>query len=241
VPGLLSIDLDGTVALVTLQRPEKRNALSIDLRLELADAFGRLAEDEGVSCVVLTGAGTAFCAGMDVTQFGGDAEHRRRLVDTSLAAFGAVARFPKPVVAGVNGPAIAGGFVLALHCDVRLASETAQFGFPELPRGIPPSYAAALSGLPEPVARELCLTGRLMPAGEAYRHGLVAEVVPDEALVERSLAVGSGIAAQPLDALLEVKRRILLAADEARGALFADEERVFRTALLGDEQPDPAA
>lgn len=239
--GLLSIDQDGAVALVTLQRPEKRNALSIDLRVELADALSRLGEDESVACAVLTGAGTAFSAGMDVTQFGGDAEHKQRLVETSLAAFGTVARFPKPLVAAVNGPAIAGGFVLALHCDVRLAAETANFGFPELPRGIPPSYAAALGGLPEPVARELCLTGRVIGAGEARHHGLVMEVVPDEALLERSLAVASGIAAQPLPALLEVKRRILMAADEARGELFADEERVFRAALLGDEEPDPAA
>lgn len=241
MPGLLSIDLDGRVALVTLQRPEKRNALSIDLRLELADAFGRLTEDDGVSCVVLTGAGTAFCAGMDVTQFGGDANHRRLLVDSSLAAFGAVGGFAKPLVAAVNGPAIAGGFVLVLHCDVRLASETACFGFSELPRGIPPSYAAALAGLPEPVARELCLTGRLMQPGEAVRLGLVSEAVPDGEVVERALAVAGAIAGHPLEALLEVKRRILLAAERARGPLFADEERAFRAALLGEEEPDPAA
>jgi enoyl-CoA hydratase/carnithine racemase len=241
VTGLLSIDLDGAVALVTLQRPEKRNALSIDLRLELADAFARLAEDPGVSCVVLTGAGSAFCAGMDVTQFGGDPAHKRQLVDSSLAAFGTVARFPKPLVGAINGPAIAGGFVLALHCDLRLAAETARFGFPELPRGIPPSYAAALSALPEPVARDLCLTGRLMDAPEALHYAMVAEVVPDGALVERSLAVASGIAKQPLETLLEVKRRISLGAEHARGALHADEERVFRAALLGDDGPDPAA
>jgi enoyl-CoA hydratase len=240
VADLLSIDLDGAVALVTLRRPEKRNALSIDLRVELADALGGLAEDSGVSCVVLTGAGTAFCAGMDMTQFGGDREHKQRLVESSLAAFGTVARFPKPLVAAVNGPAIAGGFVLALHCDLRLAAETARFGFSELPRGIPPSYAAALSGLPEPVARELCLTGRLMDAPEALHHALVSEVVPDTALVERSLVVAGGIAATPLDALLEVKRRILVAADHARGPLHADEERVFRAALVGDADPEPA-
>ena len=239
--GLLSLDLDGPVALVTLQRPEKRNALSIDLRLELADAFGGLAEDRSVSCAILTGAGTAFCAGIDLTQFGGDRAHKQRLVDSSLAAFGTVARFPKPLVAAVNGPAIAGGFVLALHCDLRLAAESAQFGFSELPRGIPPSYAAALAGLPEPVARELCLTGRLMDAAEARRHAMVSEVVPDGVLMDRSLAVAGGIAAQPLEALLEVKRRILLAAERARGHLHADEERVFRAALLGDPEPDPAA
>jgi enoyl-CoA hydratase len=241
VAGLLSIDLDGAVALVTLQRPEKRNALSIDLRLELADAFGRLADDPGVSCVVLTGAGSAFCAGMDVTQFGGDRAHKQQLVDSSLAAFGTVARFPKPLVGAVNGPAIAGGFVLALHCDLRIAAETARFGFPELPRGIPPSYAAALGGLPEPVARDMCLTGRMMEPPEALHHALVTEVVPDGAVVERSLAVASGIAKQALETLLEVKRRFRLAADHARGPLFADEERAFRAALLGEDDPEPAA
>jgi enoyl-CoA hydratase/carnithine racemase len=241
VAGLLSIDLDGPVALVTLQRPEKRNALSIDLRLELADAFGRLAEDRGVSCVVLTGAGSAFCAGMDTTQFGGDRAHKQHLVNSSRAAFGTVMRFPKPLVAAVNGPAIAGGFVLALYCDLRLAAESAQFGFSELPRGIPPSYAAALAGLPEPVARELCLTGRLMGAPEAMHHAMVSEVVPDGALLERTLAVACEIGHQPLEALLEVKRRILLAADQARAPLHADEDRVFRAALLGEEEPDPAA
>jgi len=229
---VLSVDREGAVALVTLRRPEKRNALSIELREALADAFGSLAADDGAACVLLTGEGSAFCAGMDVTQFGGDRAHKERLVQTSLDAFGAVARFPKPVVAAVNGPAIAGGFVLALHCDVRVAGLAAVFGFPELPRGIPPSYAAALGGLPEPVARELCLTGRLMDAGEALRHGMVAEVVPDDELSARSLRVAGEIAAQPLPALLEVKRRALLAAQHARGALFADEERVFRDALL---------
>jgi enoyl-CoA hydratase len=235
VAGRLTVDVDGAVALVTLRRPEKRNALSIELREQLAEAFGALAADDGVACAVLTGEGTAFCAGMDVTQFGGDRAHKQRLVDTSLAAFGAVARFPKPAVAAVNGPAIAGGFVLALHCDVRVAGLGATFGFPELPRGIPPSYAAALSALPEPVARDLCLTGRLMGAGEALRHGLVCAVVPDDEVVERGLALGATIAAQPLPALREVKRRILLAAEHARGPLVADEERVFRDALLGEE------
>jgi enoyl-CoA hydratase len=231
--ALLTVEVDGAVAVVTLRRPEKRNALSIELREELAAAFPALAADERVACVVLTGAGSAFCAGMDVTQFGGDRSNRERLVDTSLAAFGAVARFPKPLVAAVNGPAIAGGFVLALHADVRVAGPAARFGFSELPRGIPPSYAAALGGLPEPVARELCLTGRLIGPEEALRHGLVAEVGDDA--VEVGLALAAGIAAQPLPALLEVKRRALLAAEHARGPLFADEERVFRDALLGEQ------
>src|SRR5688500_14254380 len=153
MPGLLSIERRDAVAVVTLQRPEKRNALSIDLRVELSDAFDRLAHDDTVSCIVLTGAGTAFCSGMDTSQFGGDIEHRRRLVETSTGAFHAVGRCPKPVVAAVNGPALAGGFALALLCDLRIASEHATFGYPELPIGIPPSYAAARAALSPAVAR----------------------------------------------------------------------------------------
>ena len=161
--GLLSLERREDVAIVTLQRPEKRNALSIDLRVELAEAFAALSEDAGVGSVVLTGAGPAFCSGMDTTQFGGDRAHRQRLVETSIACFRAVGQCAKPVVGAVNGPALAGGFALALLCDMRLAAEES-FGFPELPRGIPPSYAAARAALPAPVAAELTLTGRLLDA-----------------------------------------------------------------------------
>ena len=94
--GLLSIERHDEVALVTLRRPEKRNALSIELRLELADAFGHLSGDGEVGCIVLTGAGTAFCSGMDTTQFGGDLEHRKQLVETSTVAFEAVGELPSP-------------------------------------------------------------------------------------------------------------------------------------------------
>src|SRR5213596_398544 len=180
--GLLSIERRDEVALVTLQRPEKRNALSIDLRVELADAFASLGGDDGVGCIVLTGAGSAFCAGMDVTQFGGDREHKRRLVETSTAAFEAVGSCPRPVIAAVNGPALAGGFALALLCDLRIAAASATFGFPELPRGIPPSYAAARAVLPATVAQELCLTGRVVKAEEAQKLGIVREVVDGDVM-----------------------------------------------------------
>ena len=235
MPDLLSIDSAEGVAVVTLRRPEKRNALSLDMRMELAEAFTLLAEDEQVACAVLTGQGSAFCSGMDTTQFGGDRAHRERIVDTSLAAFGAVARFPKPLVAAVNGPAIAGGFVLALHADLRLAGQDARFGFAELPRGIPPSYAAARAALPEPLARELCLTGRLLDTDEALACGLVAEVCPPDRLMPRSLELARSIAGLPRWTVLEIKRRFLVESDHARGPLFADEERVFRAALLGEE------
>lgn len=240
MPGLLSIESHGDVALVTLERPEKRNALSIDLRVELADAFERLAHDDTVACIVLTGAGTAFCSGMDTSQFGGDLEHRRRLVETSTGAFHAVGRCPKPVVAAINGPALAGGFALALLCDVRIGSERATFGYPELPIGIPPSFAAASAALSPGVARELCLTGRVVDAPEAERIGIVSEVCPAGDLLDVALMRAAAIARMPRAAILETKRRILFDGERTWGALFDEEERTFRAALLEGE-PDPAA
>jgi enoyl-CoA hydratase/carnithine racemase len=238
--SLLSLERRDQVAIVTLQRPEKRNALSIDLRVELAEAFGGLGVDEGVGCILLTGAGPAFCSGMDTTEFGGDRAHRERLVETSLASFRAVANCPRPTVAAVNGPALAGGFALALLCDLRIAAEAARFGFPELPRGIPPSYAAARAALPAPIAAELTLTGRVLDAFAALRLGVVASVHPDEELIPRALELAAVISSGPPEATIETKRRILLDRERATGHLFAEEERLLRESVLGEE-PDPAA
>lgn len=240
VPALLTIEPRGAVALVTLQRPDRRNALSIDLRTELADAFTALGADDSVGCIVLTGSGSAFCSGMDTTQFGGDLDHRRRLVESSTGAFHAVGRCPKPVLAAVNGPALAGGFALALLCDVRLAAESATFGYSEVALGIPASYAAARAALSPAVARDLCLSGRVVQAAEALRLGIVSDIWPDGTLVDATLERAEAIAQLPRAAVLETKRRILLDGQRAWGALFEEEERAFRAALLEGE-PEPAA
>jgi enoyl-CoA hydratase/carnithine racemase len=235
VSGLLSLERRGEVAVVTLQRPEKRNALSIELRVELADAFTRLGDDDAVGCVVVTGAGPAFCSGMDVTQFGGAREHKERLVETSTLAFEAVGSCTRPVVAAVNGPALAGGFALALLCDLRVAAASATFGYPELPRGIPPSYAAARATLPATVAQELCLTGRIVRAPEAQKLGIVREVT-DGDVVSRALEIAERIAGLPRKAVLETKRRTLLERSHLWGFLFEDERKMFRRALLGEDE-----
>jgi enoyl-CoA hydratase/carnithine racemase len=223
---------DDGVLLLTLNRPDKRNALSIELRERIAAALADL--DTG-SCgaVVLTGAGSAFCAGMDTTQFGGDRAHRERLVESSLACMRAVGGCPVPVIAAVNGPAVAGGFVLALAADVRIGEPMATFGFPELPRGIPPSFAWARAALPAALARELCITGRVLNAGEARSEGVIGELVGAGDGVERALGLAAEIAARPRPAIVETKRRIGLERDRLYGFLFEDEERMFRRTLLG--------
>ncbi|HEY8466757.1 MAG TPA: enoyl-CoA hydratase/isomerase family protein [Solirubrobacterales bacterium] len=240
MPEVLSIERRDAVAVVTLCRPEKRNALSIELREELAATFKGLDGDDSVACIVLTGAGTAFCSGMDTDEFGGDREHRRRLVETSTVAFEAVGECARPVIAAVNGPALAGGFALALLCDLRLAAPEATFGYPELPRGIPPSYAAARAVLPATVAQDLCLTGRVVDAREAQRLGIVREVAEQDVL-ERARTLAERIAALPRLAVLETKRRTLLERRQLWGFLFEDERQTFRRALLGDDEPDGTA
>lgn len=225
---LVLIDRAGPAALVTLNRPEKRNALSIELRVLLAEALESLAVDPDVTAIGLTGAGSAFCAGMDVTQFGGDAAHKQTLVESSVRAFAAVADCPKPTVALVNGPAIAGGFALTLLCDVRVAAPEARFGFAELGRHIPPSYAAAAWALPPAAARDLCLTGRTIDATEALSLGVVSRISAGREALEE-------IAGAPASATAEVKRRILRhRAGESARALMGEEERVLRAALLGE-------
>jgi len=227
----LEVSRSDGVALVRLNRPEKRNALSIELRELLVGAMASLAADDDVRCAVLTGAGTAFCSGMDRNEFGGDRAHRERLVAASVGAFAAVGTFGKPLIGALNGPALAGGFALALLCDLRLAGPDATVGFPEAARlGIPPAYAAARAALPAGLARELCLTGAVLDAEAALRRGVVAEVASD--VVKRALALARDIAAVPAFVTESTKRRVLVERDAVWAPLFAEEERALREALL---------
>lgn len=181
------------VCTLTLDRPAVHNALSIELREALAQALVAAARDERARCTVITGAGSSFCAGMDTTQFGGDADHRRRLLAANDACFAALLAHPLPLVAAVNGPALGGGLAIACLCDLRLASPSATFGFPETRRGIPPSLGAALAALPPAVARDLALTGRIIDAPEALAVGLVSAVHDDVLALahERAAAIAA--------------------------------------------------
>lgn len=234
VSSLVIVERERGVATVTLNRPEKRNALSLELREELTGVLKSLAADDDVRCLVLTGAGTAFSSGMDTSEFGGDREHKQRIVDLSIGLFQALGSFPKPVVAAINGPAVAGGFALALLCDIRIASAEAGMGFLENRGGIPPSYAAARAALPAAVAVELCMTGRLIDAGEALTRGVLSAIYPPEELASRAAYLAAEIAAAPPDATLETKRRILIERETCWRPLFEAEERALREALLGE-------
>jgi enoyl-CoA hydratase len=185
--GVVLVERRGPATWLTIDREERRNALSPEVVEGLLGGLGRAAEDPDTRVVVLTGAGDrSFCAGADLGGMeaaeGRVAEHdrRARLGDVLSGIVG----HPKPVVARVNGHALAGGFGLALACDLIVAADTAEFGTPEVNVGLWPFMITAViqRNVPRKVALEMMLTGRRMAAGEAERWGLVNRLVPADQL-----------------------------------------------------------
>lgn len=206
------------VATVTLDRPEKKNALSIAVRDEVVAALARLAEDEGTRVVVLTGAGSVFCSGFDLRDFEDpDEDHQRRLWDSSDRFHRACLTFALPMVAAVNGPALAGGFDLAVMCDVRLAAASAWFSHPERTFG-DVVYGPLHELVGGAVARDLVLSGRVVDAAEALRLGLVTRVVPDGEVVAAAEEYARTVAEAPRHLLVRTKAKIVARARLAIGA-----------------------
>ena len=199
------------IATLTLDRPERKNALSIELRDRLADVLDALAADEAVRVVVLTGEGDVFSAGFDLREFeqaADDAQFGERLWASSDRYHRTVLQFPLPIVAAVNGPAIAGGFDLAVMCDIRVAARTARFSHPEVTFGdVVFSPLHDLVGAA--VARDLCFTGRSVDASEALSLHLVSRVVPAERLAEVAAEVAAQIARVPRPLLVRTKAKAL--------------------------------
>lgn len=182
---------DGRVATITLNRPEKRNAISFDLIDDLLQALDDVAKSEAIVLIV-TGAGKAFCSGLDLDNLksllGRSGEQNLQDSQTMVQLFRSVYEFPKVTIAAVNGPAIAGGTGIALLCDFTLAVPEAKFGYTEVRIGFVPAIVSTflLRQVGEKQARDLLLTGRLFGAEEAARMGLVSEIVPAENLMTRS-------------------------------------------------------
>lgn len=193
----ISVETTGRVAIVTVNRPDKLNALSTETIEELATAFARLQADTAVGGIVLTGAGRAFVAGADIGELAQQTPaeaHRRALRGQQV--FRSIETSPKPVLAAVNGFALGGGCELALACHMRIASEEAKFGQPEVKLGLLPGYGgtqrlARLVG--QGRALEILLTGERIDAHEAYRIGLVNRVVKGTELMPTARALMSQI------------------------------------------------
>src|SRR5687767_546287 len=212
----LLVERRGRVAVITINRPAKLNALNIQTRAEGAAALDELREDDAVRVVVITGAGEkAFVAGADIAEFEGRTAVSQRDVMTARSLFTAVDTFPKPVIAAINGFCLGGGCELALSCDIRVASERAKFGQPEINLGIIPGGGGTqrltrLVG--EGKAMELILTGKMITAEEALALGLVNEVYAGEELMPKALELASQIAEKSPIALQAAKEAVKTAA-----------------------------
>jgi enoyl-CoA hydratase len=211
----LLVERRGRVAIVTINRPEKRNALNIQTREEGAQVLEELRDDESVGVVIFTGAGDkAFIAGADIAEFAGRTALTQREVMLGRSLFTAIDSFPKPVIAMVNGYCLGGGCELALACDLRIASETASFGQPEINLGIIPGGGGTqrltrLVG--EGKSMELILTGDIIDAHTAYNIGLVNMVVPAADLEAKTMEIANRIAEKSPIALRMAKEAVKLA------------------------------
>ena len=209
---LVKLDRDDAIAVITLNRPEKRNALNATLRDEIRAALEELEADDAVSVAIITGAGPVFCAGFDTSEFAGTPPAEIFAGESSVRYHHRLQHFGKPLVAAINGPALGGGFDIAVLCDVRIAAEGAAFGHPEIKFGAPTLFGPLAAIIGGGIARDLCLSGRRIDAQEALRIGLVSKVVAADQLLDEARAVARTIAEAPAATLRSVKAAILEAA-----------------------------
>ena len=197
----------GSVALITLNRPQALNALNQAVMREIIAAIAGVDADPSIGCSVITGSAKAFAAGADIKEMSGQSYMDMVQADW-FAGWDALGRSRKPIIAAVAGFALGGGCELAMMCDFILAADNAKFGQPEIKLGTIPGMGGSqrltrLVGKSK--AMEMCLTGRMMDAAEAERSGLVSRVVPVDALVEEALTVAATIAgmSQPIAAMVK--------------------------------------
>jgi len=202
----VELSIEGAVATITLNRPEKKNALTVEMREALIAHFTQVRFDDNVRAIILTGAGNAFCSGADVDRMGGSdlRAARQRLQRLSHTYMRILHAIEKPVIAAVRGHAVGIGWSLVLGCDMVVASETAVFAQIFRRIGLAPDgggiwYLTRRLGMNR--AKELVFTGRLVDAAEAGALGLVNHVVPDDQLMDRARELAEELAAGPTFAI----------------------------------------
>lgn len=234
--GLVLSDRKGAVLSLTLNRPDKSNSLHPDLVKQLSDALEEARRDGALSVVVITGAGRSFCAGLDLELLiRWTTEEKLAYLDTVTKIFRLIWMLPQPVIAAVNGAAIAGGFDLAAFCDIRLAAREAIFRQAEIDIGLTQIIHPLYKSIGLARAKELAMTGRNVTAEEAHRIGLVNHVYPGEELMARAQELAELLASKPRSALLETKRLTRELIDLDTQTALDEIGRTFRGCLESEE------
>lgn len=228
------------VARLRLNRPQALNALNLEMRRQLARHFHTVAEQRDIRAVVLCGAGRAFAAGADLAELAdcGSIELMQRQVHKLWQA---IADCPQPVIAAVAGYALGGGCELAMHADIIVAAESAQFGQPEVKVGVMPGAGGTqrlLRAVGKFRALKLLLTGERIGAAEALAMGLVSEVTADEALETRALELAKQIAALPPLAVAQIKEVVLAGADAPLATALMLERKAYQLLFSSRDQQE---
>lgn len=232
------------VATITINRPAKLNALNGPTRCELIGVLNDLRNDQDVRVVIITGAGKAFIAGADISEFAGRTPVDQFRVMKEPTVYEAVEMFPKPVIAAINGFCLGGGCELAMACDVRIASNKAKLGQPEVNLGIMPG-GGGTQRLPRLVglgnAYKLLFTGDMITAAEAHRIGLIDEVVEADKLLERVSQLANSIALKSPVALQLIKEAVRASVRTPLDEGLRHEVTLFGLAFSSDDKNEGVA
>ena len=238
------VEKKGAVGLITLNRPDALNALNKALMDELTLALDDWEADDGIHCIVLTGSPKAFAAGADIKEMQPKSYMDVYREDFITANWERVTRCRKPVIAAVAGYALGGGCELAMMCDFIIAADTAKFGQPEIKLGVMPG-AGGTQRLTRFVgkskAMEMCLTGRMIDAGEAERAGLVSRVVAADDLLDEALKAAASVAAMSLPIAMMTKESVNRAYETTLTEGVRFERRLFHSMFATDDQTEGMA
>ncbi|MEH6678627.1 enoyl-CoA hydratase [Phenylobacterium sp.] len=240
----LLIEAHGPVTLIRLNRPEALNALNARLLADLEGALEAAEADSEARCLVITGSERAFAAGADIKEMADKSYADMFLADTFARSARRIEACRKPIIAAVSGFALGGGCELAMMCDFIIAADTAKFGQPEINLGVMPGIGGTqrlTRYVGKSKAMDMILTGRMMDAVEAERAGLVARVVPAEALVAEALAAAAKIAGQSPVAVMMNKELVETAYETTLSAGVAVERRLFHSLFAFEDQKEGMA
>lgn len=239
---LLCSRQDNGVVVVTLNRPQARNALNVALREQLATLFDTLSDDSAVKVIVLTGGDRVFAAGADVNDFL-TTKTADMYLRHSERYWQSVSQCPKPVIAAINGFALGGGCELAMHADIIIAGESAKFGQPEIKLGLMPGAGGTqrlFRAIGKFKAMQLVLTGDMIDARTADSLGLVSEVVEDSQTIIRAIQIANQIAQYSPIAIAQIKEVALLGADMPLDGALALERKAFQILFDTQDQKEGA-
>jgi enoyl-CoA hydratase len=232
--------VEGRVGVAQLNRPKALNALNRELMTELMTALEAFDADPAVGCIVVTGSARAFAAGADIKEMA-DATPARMMTGSFIDLWDRLQRIGKPVIAAVSGFALGGGCELAMACDMIVASETAQFGQPEINLGVIPGAGGTQRmtlAVGKALAMEMVLNGRYLSADEAQRYGLVNRVYPVEVYLEEAVRLANEIAARAPVALRLAKEAINATFEMPLRAGLDHERRLFYLLFSTDDQKE---